>query len=899
MKTTPSKTFVLLLKIGIVIAAILNIVAIAVIKQVQAQPVEASEQEITTTTTTYAIVDTGQTACYGDDGPAILCPADGQAFYGQDAQIDGNQPNYILSADGLTIYDNVTGLTWSQSPDLNGDGEIDVDDKLTFAEAQNYPATLNAQNFGGYSDWRLPTIKELYSLMNFSGTDPSGPNPTDLTPFIDTDYFDFGYGDESAGERLIDAQFWSSNTYVGTVFGNQTATFGLNLADGRIKGYPSDSSGPIDKLNYVYFVRGNTDYGMNDFSDNGDGTITDNATGLMWSQDDSGPQVNSENPDGGTGPRSGMTWEEALDWVEQKNTDNYLGYSDWRLPNAKEMQSIVDYDRAPSATSSAAIDPIFNITQITNEAGQVDYPWFWTSTTHVKSNGSGLAGVYICFGRAMGYMNGSWIDVHGAGAQRSDLKDGDFTGYSFQPDGYYFPPSPQGDATRSYNYVRLVRDADASTIAPTPTSTTSPNPTDTPEGLASTFLPVVMDENAKVYTGSETGYSLFAPLNSTTTYLVGETGQTVHIWSSSYHPGNAVYLLEDGNILRTGNTRSSSFDTGGAGGIVQEIDADNNVVWDFEYDSDEYRLHHDIEVLPNGNILMIAWELKTSAEALAAGHNSNLLKDDELWPDHVIEVNPDANEIVWEWHAWDHLVQDYDPTAENYGVVAGHPELIDLNFIGGGPPSGVADWNHTNAIDYNAELDQIMLSVHNFSEIWVIDHSTTTAEAASHAGGNSGQGGDLLYRWGNPQAYDAGTAADQQLFMQHDAQWIPEGYPGAGNILIFNNGTRRSDGNYSSVDEIIPPVDTAGNYSLDSGGAFDPAAPTWAYIADNPTDFYAPNISGVQRLPNGNTLICDGPAGYFFEVTLVGEIVWEYQAGGSVFRVTRYEGDFSAWIENP
>lgn len=397
----------------------------------------------------YPIVDTGQDKCF-NNSQEISPPQEGEAFYGQDAQYNGHQPSYMLSGDGLTVYDNVTGLTWTKSPDLDGDGDIDADDKLSFNEAQNYPNTLNTQNYGGYNDWRLPTMKELYSLMNFSGTDPAGPQTTGLTPFIDTDYFDFAYGDTTVGERNIDAQFWSSNAYLGLVFVNQSAAFGLNLADGRIKGYPA--SGYIGKINYVYFVRGNTDYGINDFNDNGDGTVTDNATGLMWSQDDSGDGVN-------TGPRSGMTWEQALTWVQQKNDERYLGYSDWRLPNAKEMQSILDYSRAPDATGSAAIDPVFNITKITNEQGEVDYPWFWTSTTHARSDGSGRSAVYICFGRALGYNRGAWMDVHGAGAQRSDQKDGDFRIYTYVPNGYYLAFSPQGDATRIYNYVRCVRDA--------------------------------------------------------------------------------------------------------------------------------------------------------------------------------------------------------------------------------------------------------------------------------------------------------------------------------------------------------------------------------------------------------------------------------------------------------
>ncbi|PUB79021.1 MAG: hypothetical protein DBO99_04965 [gamma proteobacterium symbiont of Ctena orbiculata] len=390
---------------------------------------------------TYPIVDTGQQQFFGNSS-RIATPGEGDMFYGQDAQYDGIQPSYGLSDDGLTVHDNVTGLTWTQTADLDRDGDIDADDKLTFAEAQSYPESLNAENYGGYSDWRLPTMKELYSLMNFNGTDPMSDDTSQLIPFIDTDYFGFDYGDLAAGERVIDAQFWSGNVYVDYVFNNQQAAFGLNLADGRIKGYPSSGGGMV-KTNYVYLVRGNTDYGSNDFTENGDGTVSDAATGLMWSRDDSG---------------SGMAWADALAWVEQQNAENHLGHSDWRLPNAKEMQSILDYTRAPGATDSAAIDPVFNIAPIVNEGGESDYPWFWTGTTHIRSDGSGSSAVYLCFGRAMGYMNSTWMDVHGAGAQRSDGKEADFSRYSYASDGYYFDMSPQGDAARIYNYVRLVRD---------------------------------------------------------------------------------------------------------------------------------------------------------------------------------------------------------------------------------------------------------------------------------------------------------------------------------------------------------------------------------------------------------------------------------------------------------
>jgi len=382
------------------------------------------------------------------------------------------------------------------------------------------------------------------------------------------------------------------------------------------------------------------------------------------------------------------------------------------------------------------------------------------------------------------------------------------------------------------------------------------------------------------------GYNLFAPMGSATTYLMDNDGNTVHSWTSDYRPGVSVYLLEDGTLLRTASTGDTTFNAGGAGGRVERFDWDGARQWKFEYLSDQYRLHHDIEMLPNGNVLMIAWEMKTEAEALAAGRNPSLLAD-ELWPDHIIEVAPTGTSggtIVWEWHVWDHLVQDYDASKENYGVVGDHPELIDVNYA----LNSASDWNHTNSIDYNEGLDQIVLSVHNFSEIWVIDHSTTTSQAAGHSGGNSGKGGDLLYRWGNPQAYGSGTSADQQLFVQHDARWIETGLPGEGNILVFNNGQGRPEGDYSSVDEIVPPINSDGSYARTTGSAYGPTEPTWSYTATPSTDFYAQNISGAQRLPNGNTLICQGPDGLFFEVTANGENVWEYEYGGAIFRVNRF-----------
>ena len=396
---------------------------------------------------TYPVVDTGQETFY-DTAHEIPEPAPGAAYYGQDAQYTGNVPSYQDNGDG-TVTDLVTGLMWQQSTDLNGDGMINYEDKLSYDEAL---AAADTFSLGGYSDWRLPSIKEMYSLFLMTGIDPSGYTGTStagLVPFIDTNYFDFNYGDLSSGERLIDAQYASSTIYVSpNGMGGQELMFGVNFADGRIKGYPTGPNpGQTEpKQFYVQYVRGNSTYGINDFQDNGNGTITDNATGLMWTQDDDG---------------SGMNWETALEYAEEAVV---AGYDDWRLPNVKELQSILDYSRAPAVTGSAAIDPVFECTSIIDEGGNPNYPFFWSSSTHVgmQPDAPGGWGAYVAFGEALGWMeqppmsgNYTLMDVHGAGAQRSDPKQGDPANW---PHGH----GPQGDVIRIYNFVRLVRDAGVS-----------------------------------------------------------------------------------------------------------------------------------------------------------------------------------------------------------------------------------------------------------------------------------------------------------------------------------------------------------------------------------------------------------------------------------------------------
>jgi Protein of unknown function (DUF1566) len=376
----------------------------------------------------FPMVDTNQIACYDNDGK-ITCPEQGESFFGQDANHSGSQPSYVDNVDN-TISDTVTGLMWQQKP-----GFANFDDAVSVC-------TVAAT--GGHSNWRVPTIKELYSLMDFNGcTGSASPEdvlpPNDAVPYIDTDYFTFYYGTEvdepGTGDRFIDSQYVSSTAYVSYVFENEPAFFGVNFADGRIKGYPQNPG----RVWFLRCVRGDDTYGKNLFEDNLDGTITDQATGLMWMQLDSGDLIEGDS--------CAMDWEDALTWCEGLD---YSGQNDWRLPDAKEMQGIVDYARSPDTTNSAAIDPLFEVSQITNEAGNLDYPYYWSSTTHLDGIVLGDDAAYISFGRALGYMNGEYMDVHGSGAQRGDPKEG-MLGEAGCGMG------PQGDCRRIFNFARCVR----------------------------------------------------------------------------------------------------------------------------------------------------------------------------------------------------------------------------------------------------------------------------------------------------------------------------------------------------------------------------------------------------------------------------------------------------------
>ena len=411
------------------------------------------------------------------------------------------------------------------------------------------------------------------------------------------------------------------------------------------------------------------------------------------------------------------------------------------------------------------------------------------------------------------------------------------------------------------------------------------------------------------------GYNLLFPHNQSDVYLLNNCGEIVHTWQSDSGntPGNSVYLREDGSIVKCSRSPVTEGDfiwAGGGGGIVEALDWDGNLLWSFTQNDSLKRLHHDIELMPNGNVLMISWELRGLEECLLAGRDPDKLFQDKLWPDYILEYDPSLDSIVWEWHIWDHLIQDFDSTKVNFGVITENPGKININYE---TNLGNPDWNHANAIDYNPELDQILLSVPTFDEVWIIDHSTSTEEARSTIGGRSGKGGELLYRWGNPKAFEQGDTLDQRLFFQHDAHWILDEVDQTdqfyNKILLFNN---RVGEDFSAVNIINPTLDNDSvNYVMDVG-RYLPLETELTLTHPVKQKLYSTGLSSAQYLSNGNFLILAGRIGYAFEITPSNEIVWEYvlplKAGSPVqqgteltlsnnnlFRLKRYSADYPAF----
>ena len=416
------------------------------------------------------------------------------------------------------------------------------------------------------------------------------------------------------------------------------------------------------------------------------------------------------------------------------------------------------------------------------------------------------------------------------------------------------------------------------------------------------------------------GYTLFSPIFDENVYLMDNDGRVIHAWTIE-ETANVLeaHLLDNGHVIVVAEPRDemdgSLMPVGSypRSGSIREYTWDNQFVWEVQTIGAETHQHHGIDIMPNGNVLAILWVYRSLDDALAMGLNPELVdiefKDHPyLLPDRIVEIDRLTGEFVWQWDPWDHLAQDRDPDLPNYGAVDDHPRRIDINYHywfsrGGSPPpqgqKGGGDWMHTNSVHYSPELDQVVLSVREFDEFWIIDRGALTEETA-------GPGGDLLYRWGNPSTYQQGDPkADRQLFFQHDAQWIEAGLPGEGNILLFNN--RHNQGideeEYSSVMELKLPLRSDGSYDWERE-----AEVVWSYAADG---FYSRYASGAQRLPNGNTLITEGRGGRLIEVRPDGEVIWEFvnpktrdglirqgdpiDSPNILFRVRKYPADYPAF----
>ncbi len=730
------------------------------------EPIIPADESADTTPTvpTYYIVDTAQIKCYdSNNGSEENC-----TNTGYDANYNGNQPNYSISTSGNIITDNVTSLMWTQSSDIDNDGQTtDVDDKLNYDDSIAYCSNLTLDE---YDDWRLPDIKTLYSLILFSGEDPSsyqGDDTSELVTFLDGS-FTRAFGDTSANERIIDGQYATTTKYVSTTMNGDETMFGVNFVDGRIKGYPLTMQDQ-DKLYYVLCVRGEEEYGKNNFINNENNTITDNATALMWEQDDS----------------QSSNFEDAITICENSITADF---TDWRLPNVKELQSIVDYTKSPDTTSSAAIDSIFNSTSFTNEGGETDWGYYWSSTTHASYGGNGSSGSYISFGRALGYMGNTILDVHGAGAQRSNEKmneNGLGSSSAIEDDGStFYYKGPQGDILRIDNMVRCVRDT--SIVQDTPDTT---------------------DESSDATNEVSSGYILFSTMGSNDTRLIDTNGSSVKTWNSSYSASGASYLTSTNTLLRSGvttNARGGTFATGGAiGGIIEEIDTSGDVIWSYILDNDNYTFHHDFKQLDNNTIIALTWELKSY-------NNKN------YWNEKIIKIDKLTSSIVWEWSAMD-----------------------DGNLL---PTTNSEDFLHFNSIDY--KNGKILISSKTQNKLYLIDENDKTITETYTVNGT--------------------------LNGQHDATFLDN-----GNILVFNN-------NSTATQSKIIELDINDNI-------------VWEYS----DDFFSDHISGVQRLANGNTLICSGTEGRFIEVSQDKEELWEYTNNyttttpngemNSVFKIRKYE----------
>jgi hypothetical protein len=397
-------------------------------------------------------------------------------------------------------------------------------------------------------------------------------------------------------------------------------------------------------------------------------------------------------------------------------------------------------------------------------------------------------------------------------------------------------------------------------------------------------------------------FALFTPQKNNEVYLVNNCGEKVNQWSFTELPGATCYLLPNGNLMRAGQDN------------IEVRDWNNTIVWSYATTANGIMQHHDIHPLPNGNVICVVADNYSLALITAQGRNP-ALTGANIKLDKIVEIQPtglNTGTIVWQWKFKDHLIQDFDATKLNYGVVADHPELLDLNVNNGNG----SDYIHVNSIDYNAALDQVMVSGRHMNEIYIIDHSTTMTEAAGHIGGNSNRGGDFLWRWGNPQIYRQGNNDDRKLFLQHDAKWVESGYLDNGKITVFNNGDAASAQTFTSVVMLQPEI--AGGVYTQTNNKFNPSNYEWSWSGSIlGTTVFEDKMSGVHGMPNGNMIISETTLGRVSEITKTGTLLWSYRnpTGGIVasnptiysqssnpapnntfFRAEKYPASFSGFI---
>lgn len=394
-----------------------------------------------------------------------------------------------------------------------------------------------------------------------------------------------------------------------------------------------------------------------------------------------------------------------------------------------------------------------------------------------------------------------------------------------------------------------------------------------------TYLPILGQNTVGIQLNNETsfsGYTLFSPRTAVIpryTYLIDNCGDIINKWESEFPLFSTDYLLEDGSLFRSVINNLSTLNIPGNTGRIEHLSWEGNTIWSATISDTDFSFHHDYVILENGNILLLVAFRRSEAQAIANGRDPETIANGELYEEAVWEIQPTTPNnynLVWQWRSWDHLIQDFDSTKQNFGNVSANPQKVNINY---GVNFGEADWWHSNALSYSAERDQIIISNRNLDEFIIIDHSTTTEEATSSSGGNSGLGGDILYRYGNPEAYGQGNPEDKTLNAMHDVHFIPTGSPNSGKILIFNNQPEEGVSEIKMIDPVYNPSTFSYEYN---GGAYSAGNIVFTY--SDPENFLAPFLSGSQELQNGNILITNGPSGEIFEITPQQETVWNYQS---------------------